>query len=121
MINIALEEVCKYFHLSLEDIKSKAQFQHLITARRAFCWLCIHNKLGSQKSIAAAINRDHATALHHYRKFEGFCDVKDAETLKIREHLLDIWSCYSMEKAVDIQNRINILQGQLKKLRNEPT
>lgn len=117
MIRAALEEVCDYFELTEEEIKKKDRKTHLVKARRAYCWLAWHNRITSQTVIAKLIDRDHATVIHHYRKFEDFCSINDPETIELRNDLLNRWKSRGLEKKVNIAQKINELEYQLKKLK----
>jgi chromosomal replication initiation ATPase DnaA len=121
MIEIALNEVCDYFQLTEDEVVGRDRSRHLVTARRSFFWLSVSQGLGSLNVISKRLGRNHATALHHFKKFKDFCSIGDEQTLKIRKDLLERFEMHHEEntigKKIKAQKRINDLEEELKTLK----
>lgn len=64
-----LEEICKDYNVSPDDIKSTRRNQELVTPRHVFMYLCRIMLDMTYEDIARSLNRkDHTTILHGYKK-----------------------------------------------------
>lgn len=70
-----LEDVCDYYDVSMECIKSKDRFQNLVDARQVYCYLCRSYTVASLSEIGNLINRDHSTVVWGVNKIKDFIDV----------------------------------------------
>jgi chromosomal replication initiator protein len=63
-IDVIKNLVCKYYHVSLEDIVSRSRKQNLVRPRQMAIYLARHFTDAPLQTIGKAFNRYHATALH---------------------------------------------------------
>ena len=70
-----LEDVCDYYDVKMEYVKSKDRFQNLVDARQVYCYLCRNYTVASLSEIGNLINRDHSTVVWSVNKINDFIDV----------------------------------------------
>ena len=62
--------VCAYFNCFPHELRSGSRIERLVKARHTFCYLA-HKYCGSSfPSIGRALNKDHSTTHHGYRRVE---------------------------------------------------
>lgn len=132
-INEKMDDLCvfisKYFRIDVEDLKGTERDGDMVKARRIFFYICkrVYN-IGYAKA-GRHINRDHATALHHTKKFEAFLESFDEEMfvykqifdlLKIEDHKLNNAYDKFLKSEEDKKNRrTQEVYANLKKITNE--
>jgi chromosomal replication initiator protein len=70
-----LEDVCNYYNLKIDFVKSNDRYQHLVNARQLYCYLCRNYTVASLSEIGNLINRDHSTVVWSVNKIKDFIDV----------------------------------------------
>ena len=70
-----LSSICNYYMLSREDVKGRSRAASLMKARAAFCYIGIEMGLSTTEA-GQALNRDHALAIYHHRKYKNYLDKK---------------------------------------------
>lgn len=64
------------------DVSVRVRTKDYVKARQLYFWL--NWKEGNTHTSAAKeINRDHATAIHNTRTFQGLVDIRDEDTTKL--------------------------------------
>lgn len=107
------------------DIMKKCRQRNFIDARKVFCIL-LRDKGYTYTSIGRFINKDHATALHHYRSKEG-CLISDkifAEKYYecFKRFNDDVKKANRIKKGIEessLQETILILKDEIQDLKEE--
>lgn len=63
-------EVCEQHRVKPEELAGESRLEKLVFARRAFVWRARKETKHSFPRIAAAIRKDHTSAVHHFYKVE---------------------------------------------------
>ena len=65
------------FNISVEDVKGRAQPQHIVKARHAYVYVARESLKESFPRIAATLGRDHTTAMNSYNRATALLERQD--------------------------------------------
>ena len=65
------------FNISVDDVKGRAQPQHIVKARHAFVYVARESLKESFPRIAAKLGRDHTTAMNSYNRATALLERQD--------------------------------------------
>ncbi len=82
-----LSEVCAYYHISVDAVKSPSRNKEIVLPRHVFAYIAKDLTQTSFTTIGKKLNRDHTTILHSVEKVESLLDKdeglqQDIEKLK---------------------------------------
>lgn len=70
-----LNRICKYYDVTLEQLKKKSRKRDLVVARQV-CMCAMYYKYGWTLSRAGKLfNRDHTTAIHSLDTIKNICET----------------------------------------------
>lgn len=77
LANEVLQIVSNATNVSVDDLKSKSRYQHIVEARHIYfnILMCYTDAQITKNEAAAVIDRDHATCIHSVRKCEELNEV----------------------------------------------
>ena len=86
---IVLETVCKYYSLTKKEIASKTKERPFVSVRHIYFYLCRKHTKSSYKYIGSLVNRDHATVIYAFRKFNGYLTKEEKAEIDFLSSILE--------------------------------
>lgn len=86
-----IQAVCEHFSIEEKELLGRGRSRHIAFPRQVSMYLMRKDADISLEEIGQALNRDHTTALHGYRKIEDEMETNSAlrgDVMTIRERLL---------------------------------
>lgn len=85
-IECIIQDVCRAYGITEEELKSRTRRRHVAEARHMVCYLLASECRCALTHIGAILNRSHATVIHSLTALSGLMEF-DASTRSIYQNI----------------------------------
>lgn len=103
--------VCLYYGTTMAELSSLSRRSDVVRARAMYFYTCRMHTTESTDRTASLIDRDHSTAVHHFKKYNGWMTKDEQEDY---DEIVKILNELTDNKVLDSFNNLGRYFGIIK-------